>query len=338
MIRRRIRPALRIVAYALGALIVMLAIALLVWRLTNPGPREAARWLPVAEMPQPRGEVASAIVGTRFVVAGGLYGIGRTSDAVHVYEVSRNEWTRTRSLPAPRHHAAAAGLGGHVYLAGGAPGATDWTATDTLWRARPGFPWRALAPMPEGRQGHAMVAHAGRLYVIGGVGMTDRTLIYDPRADRWTTGAPLPHGRDHLSAVAWEGEIWAIGGRSGGVTSRVDIYDPVRDRWRPGPQLPRPMSAMAVGVLEDGLHVAGGEDPRFFLGGVIDQHFRLAPDERRWRSASRMILPIHGAGYAVHAGRLIVAGGATREGILSTISWTPVTQAFRPQGFSRRLM
>ncbi|MGH2757998.1 MAG: Kelch repeat-containing protein, partial [Actinomycetota bacterium] len=322
MIGRRIRRVLLVAGYVLGGLIVVLAITLTVWRVTNPGPRDAARWSSIAEMPQARGEVASAIVGTRFVVAGGLYGIGRTSDAVHVYEVSRNEWTRIRSLPAPRHHAAAAGLGGFVYLAGGAPGATDWTATDTVWRARPGLPWRAVAPMPEGRQGHAMVALRGRLYVIGGVGDTDTTLIYDPRTDRWTRGSALLSGRDHLRAVAWRDEIWALGGRHGGVTSRVDIYDPATDRWREGPALPKAMSAMAVGVLEDGLHVVGGEDPRFFLGTVTDEHYVLAAASRRWRSASRQLLPVHGAGYAVHAGRFLVAGGATREGLLSTISWT----------------
>jgi N-acetylneuraminic acid mutarotase len=337
MLGRRIRLALRIVAYVLGGLIVVSAIALTVWRVTNPGPREAPRWLSIAEMPQARGEVASAIVGTRFIVAGGLYGIGRTSDAVHVYEVSRNEWTRTRSLPAPRHHAAAAGLGEYAYLTGGAPGATDWTPTDTLWRARPGFPWRAMARMPEGRQGHAMVAFRDRLYVIGGVGESDRTLVYDPRTDRWSGASALPSGRDHLRAVVWGSEIWVIGGRSGGVTSRVDIYDPADDSWREGPVLPRPMSAMAVGALEDGLHVVGGEDPRFYLGGVIDEHYVLAARSRRWRSTSRALLPVHGAGYAVHAGRFLVAGGATREGVLSTISWTPVVQAFRPQGFLRQL-
>lgn len=337
MIGRRIRLALRILAYVLGGLIVVIAVALVVLRVTNPAPREAARWLSVAEMPQARGEVASAIVGTRFVVAGGLYGIGRTSDAVHVYDVGRNEWTRTRSLPSPRHHAAAAGLGDNVYLSGGAPGATDWTPTDNLWRARPGFPWRSMEPMPEGRQGHAMVAVEGKLFVVGGVGATDRTLIYDPAEDGWTAGAPLPFGRDHLRAVVWRGEIWAIGGRSGGTTDRVDVYDPRADAWRPGPALPQPMSAMAVGVLEDGLHVVGGEDPRFVVGGVIDAHYVLG-EEAEWRRASRPILPVHGAGFAVHQGRLIVAGGASREGALSTISWTPVTQAFRPQGFAQRLM
>jgi N-acetylneuraminic acid mutarotase len=251
--------------------------------------------------------------------------------------MARNEWTRSRSLPAPRHHAAAAGLREFVYVAGGAPGATDWTPTSTLWRARPGLPWSSLARMPEGRQGHALVSLLGRLYVIGGVGETDRTLIYNVERDRWTTGAPLPVGRDHLRGVAWDGRIWAIGGRDGGVQRRVDVYDPARDRWRRAPDLPVPMSAMAVGVVGDALHVVGGENPSLLGGHVIAEHFAIRTGGRRWLAQRRPMLAVHGAGYAVHQGQLYVAGGAARQGVLSTISWTPVTQIFRPEGFLRKI-
>lgn len=330
MKRRRIRQILRIAGYVVGVFVVMLAVVLVVLRVTNPGPRRASKWGQVANMPRARGEVASAGVGSKLVIAGGLYGIGRTSDDVFIFDRARNEWTIARSLPAPRHHAAAAALGNAVYVSGGVPGATNWTPADTLWRAQPGLPWRTRASMPEGRQGHAMVALGGRLYVVGGVGPSDRTLIYDPKTDSWTTGAALPAGRDHLRAVGWNGEVWAIAGRSGAPTARVDIYNPKDDRWRPGPALPRAMSAMAVGVLSDGLHVVGGEHPGVFGGEVIDAHFVL---RKQWQRAARPVLPVHGAGYAVLAGRLILAGGASREGLFSTVSWTPITQGYAPDGF-----
>lgn len=323
---------LRIAGYVAGSFAIVLALALPVLRITNPGPRQERKWGRIADMPRARGEVASAGVGSKLVIAGGLYGIGRTSDDVYVYDLARNEWTIARSLPAPRHHAAAAAHAGSVYVSGGASGATSWTPANTLWRAPPGLPWKAQARMPEGRQGHAMVALGGKLYVVGGVGPTDNTLIYNPKRDGWTTGAPLAGNRDHLRAVAWRGEVWAVGGRSGSPTARVDIYNPTDDAWRRGPALPEPMSAMAVGVLEDGLHVVGGEHPGVVSGRVIDAHYVL--NERgRWRRAIRPILPVHGAGYAVMSRRLVIAGGAAREGLLSTISWTPITQGYGPEGF-----
>ena len=338
MIRRRIRLVLRIVAAVLVMLLAALAISVVFLRLTNPRMRQARQWMRAAVMHNARGEVAAANVDRHLVVAGGLHGIGRTSRAVDVYDIQRNEWTQAPSLPTPRHHAAAASLGQYVYVSGGAPGATDWTATDTLWRAPPGLPWKAFARMPEGRQGHAMVALGGRLYVVGGVGRTDRTLIYEASRDRWTTGAPLPAGRDHLRAVVYHGEIWAIGGRSDAPTDRVDIYNPKTGRWRSGPDLPRPMSAMAVGVLEDKVHVVGGEDPGLFGGEVIDEHFFIGRNDRSWRRAPRAALPVHGAAYGVYQNLLIVSGGASREGMLSTISWTPVTQMYRTAPYVLRVV
>jgi hypothetical protein len=90
------------------------------------------------------------------------------------------------------------------------------------------------------------------------------------------------------------------------------------------------MSAMAVGVLEGSLHVVGGEDPSAFGGRVIDGHFVLRRSSQRWTAGSRPLLPVHGAGYAVHGDRLIIAGGASRQGAFSILSWTGLTQIFAP--------
>jgi hypothetical protein len=89
------------------------------------------------------------------------------------------------------------------------------------------------------------------------------------------------------------------------------------------------MSAMAVGVIDDELHVIGGEDPDL-TGGVSKKHFVLERGSDRWREAPVPVLPVHGGAFGVYRGRLIVAGGASRQGALSTISWTGVTQSFEP--------
>jgi N-acetylneuraminic acid mutarotase len=314
-------------------LALIVAVVYGVLKVTNAKPTSSEGWTRLADMPQPRGEVASANVGARVVIAGGLYGVGQTSDAVHVYEIERDKWSRGKPLPSRRHHSAAAALGDFVYVAGGAESATDWEPAATVWRARLGEVWRRRAPMPEGRQGHAMVALGGRLYVVGGVGRSNDTLIYDAKKDAWTTGAPIPDGRDHLRAVAWRKKVWVLGGRDADLSRGVDVYDPKTDGWTRGPDLPIGMSAMAVGVLGDRLYVIGGEDPGLRGGRVIQQHYVLGRGSRRWRSASRPVLAVHGAGYAAFGDRLFMAGGASRPGVLSIASWTDVTQVFSP-GFS----
>jgi N-acetylneuraminic acid mutarotase len=324
----RIRRVLWWFARVLIVVVVGLLIAVVILRLTNPRPSDSIGWRQKAPMPDTRGETASAVVGKRLVVVGGLSGVASTSRATSVYNPTFDAWLRGEPLPRPRHHAAASAWGRYVYLSGGAPGATDWTAKSDVWRSRPGERWRRLAPMPEGRQGHAMVAHDDKLYVIGGVGDSDDTLIYDIASDSWTRGAPLPRGRDHLRAVVWNGDIWAIGGRAGSVSDRIDVYSPRGDRWIRGPALPVGMSAMAVGVIANDLHVIGGEDPRFFRGGVLQHHFMLRADEERWQARPKAMLAVHGAGYGVIDRTLYIAAGASRQGALSVLSWTNVTQSY----------
>ncbi len=310
--------------------VVVVALVVTVLWLTRPQPASSPGWERLADMSVARGEVAAAVADGKLVVAGGLRGAGTTSRDVSVYAIATDRWRPGRALPSPRHHAAAASVGKRVYVSGGARTATDWTPTTTVWRSRPGGRWDELPAMPEGRQGHAMVALGGRLYVVGGVGPSDRTLIYDVSRKRWTTGAPLPGGRDHLRAVAWDGRVWALGGRSGDPLRRVDIYDPRRDTWTSGPELPDPMSAMSVGVVDETLHVVGGEDPDAIGGGVSTKHFALDRNGDRWREDSAAILRVHGAGFGMYKDTLIIAGGASRQGALSTISWTGVTQSFEP--------
>lgn len=330
---RTLRALIRFVVRVLVVVVVAIALAVVILRLTNPSPRASIGWDAQAPMPDARGETASAVVGEQLVVVGGLRGVTTVSDQVSIYDIRRDRWTRGPKLSVGgRHHAAAAAVGGRLYLTGGASSATDWTPRADLLSFAPADGWRTETDMPEGRQGHAMVSIDDRLYVVGGVGETDRTLIYDVSRARWTFGAPLPEGRDHIRAVVWDGRIWALGGRDGEPTRRVDIYDPLQDEWTSGPPLPEPMSAMAVGVLRDELFVVGGEDPSFIGGHVSNDNFMLALEapegEPRWQRRPEPMLAVHGAAFGTSERSLVIAGGASRNGALSIVSWTNVTQTF----------
>jgi Kelch motif protein/galactose oxidase-like protein len=318
----------RVLLTVIVVITVAAAIGVIVLKATNPKPKESSGWALGAKMSDARGETASTLISGRLIVAGGLRGLGTTSRAVSVYGIAADRWARAEPLPVPLHHAAAAAAGGSVYVSGGAKSATKWTPSDALYGLRPGSGWSLVSTMPEGRQGHAMVAIKDTLYVIGGVGDTDRTLVYDIRKDRWTTAASLPEGRDHLRAVVWQKKIVALGGRNGKPTGRVDVYDPKRDEWTPGPPLPEPMSAMAVGVLNGDIHVVGSEDPSLIGGGVSNLHLVLRADGDRWERDAEPALAVHGAAFGADGDRLFIAGGASRNGALSVLSWTNVTQIF----------
>lgn len=261
------------------------------------------------------------------VVVGGLAGFGRTQDAVSIFDPGERVWAEGPPLPEGRHHLAASGLDGALYVSGGTTGALrPWTPRDDLWRlASDAERWQVLEPMPEPRWGHRMVAHDGRLFVVGGHGPTSRVLIYEPNAG-WSSGAEMPVPRHHLSVVVAEGRIWAIGGRARESLARVDLYDPLEDRWERGPDLPAPTSGAAEGVVGGTILIYGGEEPALAGGRIFRRYWLLEPAHRRWRAAPPPPLAVHGADGAVFQGRLLIAGGASRHGTLSVTAWTDAVQ------------
>lgn len=321
----------RRVLLPLGALAVVFALLIAYLFFTTPKPRDAVGgWSRLADLPVGRGEVASAVLGDRLLVIGGLQGgLAGTTDRVDVYDASEDAWTQGPPLPEPRHHAAAATIGDTVYVTGGSKKATDWTPEANVWSWRAGADeWEVLDPMPQGRMAHQLLEVDGRLYAIGGRGGAD-VLIFEPAAG-WTRGAPIPQARDHLAAVvepSGSPRIYAIGGRNQEVLSRVDVYDVAGDAWTDGPELPVPMSAMAAGVAGGRIHVVGGEDPATFGGGVIDRHLVL---NDAWTEVHVPVVSPHGAASGVIGDGLVISGGALRQGALSVLAWTAVTQRFDP--------
>lgn len=330
---------LRLVGVAFGVLVLSL-LALIVGLLaTNPGPEPSPRWLEIAEMPFPRGEVGTAIIdgdetteGAIHIV-GGFEGLASASDRTSIYRTGSNTWDEGPRLPAPRHHPGAAALHADVHVTGGAVSARGWTGHDDHWILRDGEgAWEELAPLPEPRAAHRMVAYEDRLYVIGGHGPSSRVLIWHPD-EGWSTGAEMPEPRHHLAAVAHDGEIWAIGGRTEDdeTLRRVDVYDPDADAWRDGPDLPDPTSAAVEGVIGDRIHLAGGEDPALVGGGTFDHHFVLDPEGGEWEIAEGPPLAVHGAAGGTVDGELYVIGGAARQGLLSALAWTGFGASYDPE-------
>lgn len=329
MRRRLVRLAIAVLGGILlgaGGLVAFLV-------LSNPGPRFTEDWELMTSMPDARGETAVAVIPPHAYVIGGLTGLTPSATAaVDVYDARQDAWSQAPDLPQPRHHAGAAALNGILYVSGGGPSATDWTPQPTMWALDPGADaWREVAPMPEGRLGHRMLAVGDRLYVVGGVSGSAYVLIYDAGADAWSLGAPLAVPRDHLAAVAVGTEIWAIGGRSSrGNHANVDIYDTVADAWRAGPPLPEPTSGAAEAAVGTLIYVSGGEDPSG-SGGIIDRHWQLdttAGDRAAWAPLTPPPLTVHGAQGAVVDGRFLIIGGALRQGAFSSVSWTSATQAY----------
>lgn len=148
-----------------------------------------------------------------------------------------------------------AGLG-----CGGAPPAIEPVPATGAWMARADV---GLGP----RQETAVVAAAGRIWLIGGF-IPGGTVVadneaYDPQTDKWTTRAPLPRALHHCNAAVVNEQIYVAGclrDLSFDAVGDVLRYDPAADRWHVETPLPagteRGSSATAaIGPL---IYVAGG--------------------------------------------------------------------------------
>ena len=303
---------------------------------TAPTPRPAPGWKLLAEMPNPRGETASAVLDGKVYVAGGYTGLDfETTALVSVYDVATDTWSEGPPLPAPRNHAAAATLDGVLYLSGGT--APDGRPTDTLWALEVNGGWTELPPMPGQRSAHRMAALDGRLYVVGGVGgllsgpgMAGLVLVFDPTTASWSQLAGMAPVLDHLGAVVVGDQIWTIGGRANGrSTTFVKVFEPETASWESASSLPDATSGGAEAIIDGVIYLSGGEDPA--SGTIVDRHWRL--DTSAGRSAPWEVLPppplaVHGVpGIAVDEAFLVI-GGSTRSGGESATAWTGAVQAF----------
>src|ERR687885_612253 len=105
------------------------------------GASAPAAWQRAAPLPDPRGEVAAAVVGGEFAVAGGFDRSGSDTARVDAYSPARDAWRRLPDLPAPVDHPMAAAAGRRLYVVGGygpsrAPRRTAWVLSPAgRWRA-----------------------------------------------------------------------------------------------------------------------------------------------------------------------------------------------------------
>ena len=280
---------------------------------TTPGgkPQQFEPALPIAIQ-----EAAAASVGNLLYVVGG-YDSSRNSSAT-VFVFDGTSWHRGPPLPIAVNHPGAAAIGGDVYVAGGFTpgGATNRVFVLTAGNAN----WRELAPMHQPRGALALISLGGRLYAIGGrdgsvqIGATE---AYDPTVATWSALTPMPSPRNHVGGYVDGALACVAGGRTPATSAAVDCLDPATSTWQRRATLPTSTSGAAAGVINGVTIVAGGEPAdETHLVGVV-QTLRQGV----W-AASAMLIPRHGAAFALYRGRLWACGGATTPGFHATNSCT----------------
>jgi N-acetylneuraminic acid mutarotase len=291
-----------------------------------------APWARGAPMPTARSELASAALGERIYVAGGIAQLGTTT-AFEAYDPGDDSWEELAPLPEDLHHLAAAAAGGRVYATGGYADIAFSEKSRRSWVYDPGvLQWTRAADLPAPRAAHAMAAIDGKLFVVGGVGPRAEELwVYDATTDRWEAArAPLPTPREHLAAAAIDGRLYVVGGRGPGAGNRatLEIYDPPGDAWTRGPDMPTARGGLTAAALEGRVHVTGGED--LDTGATFAEHEVYDPASSRWTTLAPLPTARHGLTSQVIDRRWYVIGGGARAGAMTFISLTDLVEIFTP--------
>jgi hypothetical protein len=203
---------------------------------------------------------------------------------------SLGAWERGASLPMARAGHAVAVDERTVIIAGGQD--STLRKTTELWTARIESggrlgAWTPSTPLPAPRFHHAMLAHDGWLYVVGGLearesvpGVFRARLGRDGSVGAWEALPDLPRARSHHAMLLHDGALYLIGGLDGnpaGANAPLDDVlraevrgDGTLGEWREVSRLPHAYATHASAVFGGALWLFGGvEDNARFVNVVL---------------------------------------------------------------------
>ncbi|MEW6618753.1 MAG: hypothetical protein AB1422_05315 [bacterium] len=175
--------------------------------------------------------------------------------------------------------------------------------------------WKTKAPMPTGRYGLGAGALNGKIYAIGGLGVSNINVVeeFDPGIGpngTWTTKAPMPTGRWILAAVTLNGKIYAIGGYEG--ANVVEEFDPgvgPNGTWTTKAPMPTGRSSLAAAALNGKIYAIGGSGAL----NVVEEFDPTVAPNGIWTTKAPMPTGREALAAATLNGKIYAIGGEEGE-------------------------
>lgn len=243
-------------------------------------------WQTLPDMPTPRSWCSAASIEHRVFVTGNTY----ASNNVDCYDTSTRTWSNFAPLNKLRHSHVIVSCDNVLYVLGGiAPPLTTIDTRVSSWVSGEMFDiqnndgWREIPMMHRQRNAFCAAAYDGRIFIMGGVDATGRSLStcerFDPSTRKWTLLSNMHIGRAFSKCVlipstrtVGECMIAVMGGAGPGYSPFaplmcVEVYDVVADKWcQASWSLPTPIlhfSAFWVDACE------GRNSSDYETGGVL---------------------------------------------------------------------
>jgi cysteine-rich repeat protein len=246
-------------------------------------------------------------------------------------------WSQRGAAPLPigLSDAGAALLGGELYVVGGRTGTTPLRS---LFVYDPNVDaWRREADLPPAHPAvthPAVVAAAGRLYVLGGfAGAGDAVSAastFEPATGRWDSIAPLPAPRAAAAAQLLAAELHVIGGSDAGL-SRAEhfVYSFANESWSAGAPLAAPRERHMSAVVDGRLLVLGGSRAGTSAdAAALTSVEAYDPATNAWVSLAPLLTPRRSGTATLTRGQLVVTGGADAAALVATEGYDPTTSTW----------
>jgi non-specific serine/threonine protein kinase len=269
-----------------------------------------AEWRTVTNAPTEIQYAATAEVGGRIWLFGGIVDDEKGTVETAAYDRAINSWTPGPRLPQPVHHAATVSYQGEAVVIGGF---LESGESDRVYALR-GDRWMQLPPLNRARAAAAAAVVGNKIVVVGGQAggrLVPQTEVFDGQG--WTEAADIPTPRDHLGASSDDRYLYAAGGRDRSAaknTAAFERYDVESDRWTKLDPMPKVVGAVGSAFLAGRVIAVGGERTNTVLDAVQAYDVR----RRGWTQLPSLPKPRHGLSVAALRGSLYAIGGAAAPG------------------------
>ena len=280
-------------------------------------------WVSMKPLPTARSNLGVGVVNGKIYAIGGYGGL----DINEAYDPETDIWTTKKAMPTPRDGFAASGYGNKVYCFGGVIGndietGAIPTAVNEAYDPAADT-WETKASMPTARMQLEANVVEGNIYLIGGLlggysmygpSVSDRTEVYDPATNTWSTAAPIPTPVFSYASAVVDKKIYVIGGSGSSLSlakvNLTQVFDTEKNQWTLGSPIPVAVKDAAAGATTGvnapkKIYVIGGRTDGF--GKSFNQVYN--PDTESWTSAADMPTSRMSLAVAVADDMLYAVGG-----------------------------
>ncbi|MFI6828143.1 S8 family serine peptidase [Kribbella sp. NPDC050241] len=242
---------------------------------TDAAAQPAAEWwLPIANQPLAREDIATATHDGLLYAAGGAVSDPASGTVIvpvsFVYDPATLAWRQIADMPEGRQRPSAGFVGDKLYVVGGWAGETHQVAA--------------------------------------------KTLVYDPASDRWTSGADNPKPWAASGSAVLDGKVYSVGGCAGEcqvATADVTAYDAAHNSFQVLAPYPEPISWPSCGGLDGKVYCAGGltvnEAGTRPKSTMHSYSYDLQTNS--WSRVTDLPVELWASAYAVANGKLAISGG-----------------------------